>query len=299
MQRPAQMKNQVIYILMLFILVACGRPGSKVVKKENIRLKNDTSRVIARVTPPAGDTPAISDDTIPKVFVPADAIQVVTNAITDTTDGIKTILCASYGADDVDAAIAKLKWKGLFETKGNYFINDTRVKFTQQHSDLDTGNANTGWRVQSNIKANNLILIAGAKGLVNGPVKMALLSKKMPAAGQKLQFTYNSVSYTLYTTGRKTNGLVYNYKLYLLANVKGKCFNQMLKALPADVSFGGVGDMSEDIEIDFAGDIDGDKIPDFIISRSGYSYGYTELYLSRPAGSSAILKLVSESGVSD
>ncbi|WP_295797546.1 hypothetical protein [Mucilaginibacter sp.] len=295
------MKNQVIYILMLLILVACGQTGSKVVKKENIRLKNDTSHVIAGSISPASDTLAIPGDTIPKVAVPADAIQVVTNAnaITDTTDGIKTVQCASYGADDVDANIAKLKWKGLFETKGNYFINDTRVKFTQQHSDLDTGNANTGWRINSNIKANNVILISGAKGLVNGPVKMALLSKRLPAAGQKLQFTYNGVSYVLYTTGRKTGGLVYNYKLHLLANVKGKCFNQVLKALPADVSFGGVGDMSEDIAIDFAGDIDGDNIPDFIISRSGYSYGYTELYLSRPAGSKAILKLVSESGVSD
>jgi hypothetical protein len=286
------MKRTLLYILGLLSLSSCSQSGKQTIKKDMIKKDSIISK--PTVTVKANDTL-----TIPKVTIPGGTIQVSENHL-NTTSKINLLHISSYNKDDVDPKVAKLNWKGLFYNKEDFYIKSARLKFVQEHSEMDEEEGQkTGWRLESDNKDFNIVLINGPAGLINGPVKKALLSTSLYYVGQKLEFNYYGINYTLYTTGTKRYGKIYNYKLFLLANVKGHCFNQQLYSLRPDIALDGGGDMSESVEIEFAGDLDGDKIPDFIIERSGYSYGDTYLYLSKPAGDKAILKQVSSFGVSD
>jgi hypothetical protein len=247
------------------------------------------------------DTLLIPDDTIPPIILPAGTIQVMTEKSQNFRSRIKILGCGNYNQpSSVSLKSAKLKWKGLFEVNDGFYIADTKLKLKRWHSELDNeANEKTGWLVGCNNKDRNIILINGDAHLVNGIVKKALPLTKLYYAGQKIEFEYYGAKYTLYTTGFKRNGKIYNYKLFLLAKVKDHYINQLIKSLPPGVSFGGDGDMSTSIDIEFTGDLDGDKIPDFIISESGYSFGFSFLYLSKSAGKTAILKLVSQNGDTD
>jgi hypothetical protein len=307
------MKHIAIYISAIVILASHGEPGKQTVKKDNIKtgnvqkdtVKKNSARTKAKVTARIDDTIAIPDDTVPKVVIPAGTIQVGYEQAgyeeTNKLNKINILWCSDYNQQDgVGPKDAKLNWKGLFHRNENFYIRSTKLKFIKEHSEMDEEESQkTGWRLECDNKDNNIILIHGAAGLINGPVKKALLSTKLYYAGQKLTFNYYGNRYTLYTTGTKRNGKIYNYKLFLLAKVKGHYYNQLLHSLDADIALDDGGEMAETVEIEFAGDIDGDNIPDFIIDASGFPYGYTHLFLSKPAGSKAILKLVSAFGTSD
>jgi hypothetical protein len=247
------------------------------------------------------DTLAIPDDTVPNVLIPAGVIQAITTKPVHLNTGIRALGCMLYNNPEfIDPESIKLKWKGLFKANEQFYIGDTKLRLKRVHSEIDgTPNQKTGWLISCDHSDQNIILISGAKDIANGPVKKVLLSTKLYYAGQKLEFKYYGVKYTLYTKGFKRDGKIYNYKLFLLAKVKGYYIDQLLESLPAGVSFGGEGEMSTDIEIEFAGDLDGDRIPDFIISESGYSFGFTYLYLSGKAGKKTILKAVSYYGDTD
>jgi hypothetical protein len=287
------MKRIAVYILGILMLASCGQPVKRSVKKDTINNKPFV-KTNAKVTL---ESP---DDTIPKVTIPEGTIQMGYKDA-DTTSKIHILHIADYNQQDIDPKVVRLNWAGLFYKKNDdFYIRPTKLKFTPQHSEMDEKeNEKTGWHITCNVKDENIILIKGAHDLVNGPVKKALLSTILTQTGEKLEFTYYGVTYTLYTTGYKKQGEIYNYKLFLLAKVKGHYFNQLLYQLSPNIAFPASGDMSETMEIEFAGDMDGDKIPDFILNASGYSYGNTYLYLSKPAGDKAILKLVSVFGTSD
>jgi len=291
------MKYAAICILLLLILTSCHqaekKSNSKIVKRDTISVDQKTAfRVI--------DTLVIPDDTIPKIVIPAGTIQISEGQI-DTASKIKILDVSDYDEQDgVSPKDAKLDWKGLFYKGKNFYLKSTKIKLTREHSEMDDKETQkTGWRLTCDNKDNNIILIHCVGNLADGPVKKAFISLRLPYAGQKLVFEYYGNTYTLYTTGHKKDGKVYNYKLFLMANVKGHYFNQLLRAPGPEISFGGEGDMSEVVEVEFAGDLDGDKIPDFIITGSGFPFGNTNLYLSKPAGNKAILKLMSYFGVSD
>jgi hypothetical protein len=295
-------KYLLTYGLAVMILAPGGRAVTPNPKNKNIKaILSVAKKRITNIISLNCDTLAIPDDTIPDVIIPAGTIQVSTNHPGQFNNGIKTLGCGSYNQQTfVGPKSAKLQWKGLFESKTRFYISNTKLRLKRDHSELDEDkNQKTGWLVNCDNKDTNIILINGAKDVVNGLVKKALLSTTLYYAGQKLEFKYYGVKYTLYTTGFKKNGRIFNYKLFLLAKVKGGYFNQLLASLPPDVSFGGGGDMSTKVEIEFAGDMDGDKIPDFIISESGYAFGFSYLYLSRAAGKKAILKEVSFYGNTD
>ncbi|TFF36303.1 hypothetical protein [Mucilaginibacter psychrotolerans] len=84
-----------------------------------------------------------------------------------------------------------------------------------------------------------------------------------------------------------------------MAKVKGNNINQLIRSLGNDVALHHGNDAVDNIFIDFIGDIDGDKIPDIIISDAGYAFGSTSLYLSKPAGDGAILKRAADFGQSN
>jgi hypothetical protein len=218
----------------------------------------------------------------------------------DTTNKIKILICADWNKGEVNQKDTNLNWKGLFHKgqyseKDKYYISDTKVKFIKEHSERDADGQSTGWWVKSSNKDYSTILIAGDNNLITGRVKVVLVSTTLDSVGQNCKFDYNSVDYTLYTTGDKKSGHVFNYKLFLKANLHGRQFNQLLTSINPDIPFG-TDEMSEKIEIEFAGDLDGDGIPDFIIGEDGYLFGDTKLYLSRYGSDKKIVKLMASIG---
>lgn len=76
---------------------------------------------------------------------------------------------------------------------------------------------------------------------------------------------------------------VWNYKLYLTAEIKGQKRKSLLVAQP---NFD-----DQMINLIFAGDIDGDGILDLIIDTSRhYNVTSPTIYLSKPAGNEEVVK---------
>jgi hypothetical protein len=247
------------------------------------------------------DTLAIPEDTISKVTFPEGTIQVAECPV-DTSSKVKILKDGNYnGQDNVGPKDAKLSWKGIFYNHENYYIRSVTIKFIKTHSEFDDDDKpdqKTGWLIKHTGKDTILQLISGANDLIIGPITRVKLDD-LYYAGQKQEFNYKGVTYTVYATGNKRNGYIYNFKLFLTAKVKGRTFNQQLVSLGNDVALHHGNDAVDNIFIDFAGDIDGDGIPDLLLSDSGYAFGSTSLYLSKPAGDKAILKLVAYFAQSD
>jgi len=279
--------------LIVLFAVACNNHPQKA------RVKNPGS--VTKSTQVAAVTAtAHSMDTVPNVVIPANTLQVKTEGVPDSAENVFILQDCSANGDDMQPIVQKLSWKGLYITKDKGFIKDVKLNFTREHSELDNDGDTTGWRIspETEVKANYALFLSGPY-FVNGLVKPAKAPTRI-APGQKFVFIYNKIPYTIYATGYydKANEDVINYKLFLMANVKGHNFNQLLITEP------NLGDemkveSDEQVEIAFVGDIDGDNIPDFVIDEYGEFNGFSFLYLSKPAGNKAILKDVAMFGGTD
>jgi len=272
----------ICFVASLFLL-SCQHATKKtlaVTKPDNIKHSINVQSVT--------DTLTIPEDTIPKIVIPDGTIQVGQNPL-DTTNKVKILDAGNIDYnEDIDPKEAKLNWQGLFYNKGNFYVKPTRIKIISQHSQkYDEANQKTGWQVKCDVKDSCFILINGVDNLIKGIIKRFPWSGDFYYAGQKKKFNYDGVTYTLYTTGAKRDGKACNLKLFLMANVKGHNFNQQIESLGECMA-----DDPTSINIGFIGDIDGDKIPDFITNVDGYGGGETSVYLSKSAGDDAILKLV-------
>jgi len=234
--------------------------------------------------------------------MPAGTIQVETNFLPDSSHSlnnpVKILLTGAFHKDDITPNSAKLKWKALFKANDKFFIKDADVKFSRTHDgEMDDHSQNTGWLVQCNEKDSTKLLISGVNDLNTGEINPISLPKTTLLPGEKQEFTYSGINYILYASGKKKDGYIYNYKLFLMATVKGHSFNQLLVAQPF---FGEAFTDQVLTTIYFAGDIDGDNIPDFLIDTTdALTATAPGLYLSKPAGDKAILKLVASCGSSD
>jgi hypothetical protein len=287
------MKCTIICLVGCLFLISCNNQVRKIKRAVTTNVKSDTLKHNP-TTQKVNDTLTIPEDTVPKIIIPQGTLQVQERK-KDSTSAAKILFEGSYNAQDsVGPKDSKLTWKGIFYNKGNYYIKPTQIKFISEHSEFDDDKPDqkTGWRLEYLVKDSCLSIISGVDDLVSGQVKKVKL-KEFYYAGQKQEFNYEGNMYTLYSTGTKRNGEIHNFKLFLLANVKGHFFNQQLIAFGNDVALNGGGDSHYGMDLEFVGDIDGDKIPDFIIDVSGFPFGSTYLYLSRTAGNGAILKLVS------
>jgi hypothetical protein len=281
------------------LLTSCNHSANKTIATTSVKSANFKNKLNYKK---AKDTLAIPEDTIPKITIPDSTIQVGEDKA-DTTCKAKILQDGSYNAQDsVGPKDAKLDWKGICYNKGNYYIKPLKISFTKEHSEFDDDDKpeqKTGWFLKYSIKDSCLRIIGGVENLIVGPVKKAKLNY-FYYAGQKQEFNYEGVNYTLYSTGSKRNGEICNFKLFLMAKVKGHMYNQLLLSLGNTVALGSKGGDSEYyVDLEFVGDIDGDKIPDFIIEEGGFPFESTFLYLSRPAGNKSILKLVANFYTSD
>ena len=256
------------------------------------------------------DSAAAEDSIMPAASVKADEYYDNTNEQEEDSsftnyplDGFKentvsvehpaTILTTGqFHADEVSKDDRNRSWYGIFQNGVGYYIDTTHILTKRVQDPVDEEGTMTGWKVKTTNSDTSLLLFAGVSGLEKRQIKECTLSKKEILPGESVIYTYNGITYTLYATGNKHKVsatsdyyMVNNYRLFIKATINGTERNQLL------VSSRGFDD--EMIDIIFAGDIDGDNIPDLIINTSWhYNAIVPTLYLSKPAGSNDVLKLM-------
>lgn len=199
--------------------------------------------------------------------------------------------------EPIDSAQFKHKWKGIFYNKNGYYLADAKVSVTAVRDTMageDSTQATASF-IKTDIKDQNVLLISDNLGLVNGAVKHLDLKKDQLLPGEQLKLNYNGQQFILYATGKvipvdssKAIDLqnvydIKNYSLFIKGNAKGYYFDQLLVHINSFES-------GFCTRIEFAGDVDGDQIPDFIINTSDYGIGAAPtLYLSKMAGPKRLL----------
>lgn len=197
-----------------------------------------------------------------------------------------------FHEDEVGKEDRNRSWYGIFQNSNGYYIDTTRIVTKRVQDPVDEDGTLNGWDVKTTNSDTSLLLFAGVNGIDKHQIKPVSLRKNEILPGESVTYTYNGITYTLYATGNKHKEnaksdyyIVNNYQLFITATVNGTERTQLL------VSSRGFDD--EMIDILFAGDIDGDNIPDLIINTS-YHYNaiVPTLYLSKPAGEKEVLKVM-------
>ncbi|MFA6085075.1 hypothetical protein [Mucilaginibacter sp.] len=259
--------------LIILCLAACKQPDKTRIVKKPVQISKSTPVIV-------------TNDNIYSTVInfPKD-----TNYIAEvlTTEGVAH-------NEEVDPQLADHEWMGIFKSDSGYYISDTKIKISHAHDEIvdEKEIEKTGWRVESQIKDSAVLLISNLNYLKPRPIKSFRFGKNFVLPGYSNTFNYNDVSYTLYATGQQLRNSkpeeIYNishYKLYIKATIEGKSYNQLL------VYIDGFDDAM--VDIIFAGDIDGDSRPDFIINTTNdYNLIRPTLYLSKPAEKNQLLKVV-------
>ncbi|MCS3798799.1 hypothetical protein [Niastella sp. OAS944] len=199
-----------------------------------------------------------------------------------------------FHEDEVSREDAGRNWYGIFQNKDGYYIDTTHITTKRVEDPVaeDEAGKPTGWEVKTTNTDTSLLLFAGVNGIKKHQIKPVSLSKNIVWPGESVTYTNNGITYTLYATGNKRKErpndeyyIVTSYRLFIKATINGSEHTQLL------VSCRSFDDVM--VEVLFTGDIDGDNIPDLIINTSHhYNVEAPALYLSKPAGSNEVLKLM-------
>ncbi len=181
-------------------------------------------------------------------------------------------------------------WFGVFENKSASYLAATKIKTRRVHDEIvDDEGEKTGWMVYSQNKDTCVILIQALPYFSDHKIEKLKLPVTKLVPGDTIRFDYQQVSYKLFATGNtrdeddvKGGHVFINYRLHLSASKKGKYITEMLAAKGAYVDF-------YVPEIIFAGDIDGDDVPDLIIHFLQFNSVTPVLFLSKPAGDQRLL----------
>jgi hypothetical protein len=198
-----------------------------------------------------------------------------------------------FHEDEVSREDVSRSWYGLFMNKDGYYLDSTGITTKRVEDPVgDEDGQATGWEVKTINTDTSLLLFAGIDGLSKRKIVPAELSKQELQPGEKVTFAYNGIVYTLYATGDRKKDphssndyFITSYRLFLKATINGAERRQLLaSARILDDAM---------ITVLFAGDIDGDTIPDLIINTSWhYNAEAPTLYLSKPADKTQLLKIM-------
>jgi hypothetical protein len=212
----------------------------------------------------------------------------------DTSFPVKILTEGNFHQDEVTETEIGENWYGLFKGKSKYYLSGTRVSIKNCLDpivDEDTLNK-TGWEVKPMHEDTCILLIADKSGMLkDNELQEISLERTEIFPGDSVTFNYQGMTYMLTATGGKKvsedNPIrydVWNYKLYLTAVKNGQQVKELLFAQPA--MYGCM------INIAFAGDIDGDSLPDFVIDNATReNQDDIILYLSKPANTDHLLQV--------
>lgn len=293
------LKNKIrlsVYSALTYLLISCnsGEPKQEPVNKDIFAMAD--SAAAADSAMPAGSVKADEYYANAEGQDDANFINYPSAGFEDTTvtQYPATILTTGlFHDDEVHNAHRNRSWHAIFQNSNGYYVDTARVVIKRAHDPLadEEDGKLTGWQVSTANSDTSILLFAGVNGLEKRQIKEINLRKKEIQAGESVTYTYNGITYTLYATGAKVQEepgapvTVHNYRLFIKAIINGTERTQMLVAAR---------EFDDRItRIIFAGDIDGDNIPDLVIDTS-YHYNATipALYLSKPANSNEVLKLM-------
>lgn len=191
---------------------------------------------------------------------------------------------------EVSQSAGNLEWYGIFLNGHRNYLAKTRIELKRVYDPiLDDDNEKTGWEILTENKDTCALLIESLPILTEREIhEIELPNTIFP--GDTTTFNYLGLQYTLFATGEKRKVQddsewfeVWNYKLFLMVDIKGVSKKSLLIAHP------NFDDAMTTIL--FAGDIDGDGILDLIIDSSRhYNATYPTLYLSKPANQEEVVK---------
>jgi len=287
----------IIVPLLILVLFGCHSEADKKTTDTTQQIAETKTVSTAAIQKDTVSTPLNPDDTIPNISIPADAIQVTDDKI-DTSFNIHML----WNGEGIERTptLSKLQWKALIYKNKSFYLQDTETKLKRELYPEGTEEVGTMGLFISSIDKNATYLISGLN-ITNRPIDTFDVRNKFDVTnkiiypGQKIKFDYKGTTYIFYATGSKMDSVkkgYKNYKLFLTANVKGHTFNQLISSMGS--YFGSVEDGEElsYFTIEFVGDIDGDRIPDIVVTWAAEYYDSRDLYVSSLAGDKAILKHV-------
>lgn len=291
------LKNLIRFTFLTYSFISCNSEDTKQepVSKDIIALADSTST--------ADSAMAAAGVKADEYYANADVQEADSNFTNYPVNGFgadsttakypATILTTGqFHEDEVSKGDAGRSWYGIFQNSDGYYIDATRIVTKRVQDPVDDEGTLNGWEVKTTNSDTSLLLFAGVNGIDKHSIKPVSLSKEHIWPGESVTYTYNGITYTLYATGNKHKEkpdeeyyIVTSYRLFIKATINGTERTQMLVA---SREFD-----DRMTEVLFVGDIDGDNIPDLIIDSS-YHYNVTipTLYLSKPAGSKEVFKLM-------
>jgi hypothetical protein len=210
-------------------------------------------------------------------------------------DTAKILLAGQFHEDEVWPGAGGEEWYGLFRGSNGHYLMKSRLQTTRVPDELlDMEDEASGWLLSTENSDESLLFISGLGFLNEKPLESLDSARGEIFPGDTLRYSYGSADYMLYSTATENPNVeerayspVLDYKLYLTAQRNGTLTRQLLLEIE---HFDG-----EMIDVIFAGDIDGDDVPDLIINTSRhYNVSSPTLYLSRPVTMGFILKAVGQ-----
>lgn len=210
------------------------------------------------------------------------------------TFSLKVLTTGIFHDEEVWVGADKEKWYGLFKNKEGFYFKETEIKIRRVHDDIvdSKETEKTGWEVSTTNRDDCILLVEQKPYFSNHVVQNLSLGRVEIMPGDTLSFNYLGIDYKLFATGIKKKAKhqsdafdIFNYKLFLSANKNGKLITELLMS---HSSF-----TDQMTGVIFVGDIDNDGFLDLIIDGSDhYNVTFPVLYLSKPAESENLLKIV-------
>ena len=216
----------------------------------------------------------------------ADRIEIPENLKIKFSNNISILNETTYAELDTNA-LAK-NWYALRQDTLNLLWEECSLNLTLEHNPmLDNKGEKTAINVNCDCDEDHetgpMLLIAGIKFPKGHRIPSFINKQKVLKPGESMLLG----DYLIAASGNTENGQISKYKLSIAGKKNGKTIKQTF--IEQD---GFDGNM---ITFYWAGDIDGDEIPDFYMDTS-HKYSFTEmsLFLSSQASKNELIKLVAQ-----
>lgn len=197
---------------------------------------------------------------------------------------LEVMMTGFFHRDEIWPDVRQKSWVGLFRINDNYYLKSAQLNIQRVYDPTIESNPSvkSGWEIRTIQPDTAILLIAKYAKLPERKVNAIPLPQDEFNPGDTLNFLYHTIPYRLFARGMSKKSIIAgaadtisNYQLLIETADHRK--RSLLAAVP--------GFDNQMMKIWFAGDLDADSIPDFIINTaSHYNMTRPALYLSTKAG---------------